>query len=83
MLYITIIGILGSVLILSSYCSILHNIHKTKKTNNFTFNAILIGFIANLLLLIHSFYRKQQLPMFLSIGFIAIYSYIFCIKVTY
>jgi uncharacterized protein with PQ loop repeat len=80
---ITVTGLLASLIGLCRFIPLIYEIHKTKKTNNFTYITLILALISSALWLIFGIY-ETAIPIILSsIISLSIYIYIIFIKNNY
>lgn len=66
-----------------SFFPVVHNIYLTKKTNNFSFLAILLNIICNFGWISYGILTKTYGTSLMGITFLIFYLYIFYVKIQY
>ena len=77
------IGYIATILSLISFLPILHNVYKTKKTNNFSYASIALSFLISALWIFYGSHTNSFVTILRSIVFIFIFSSILYVKIFY
>ena len=76
-----VLGIIATVVGLTSFIPVMHHIHQTKKAEDFPFIGLFFALTSNLIWIYYGHNKNARATMFMGICYVFIYGFILSVKI--